>query len=104
MVEEISPSYYAENIGDVTYTLRGSGFEQIPSDAVGILAMSNGNPLELIDTTREDWLFDISEKTSSVLVMPQRQMRAHGAPTYLGAIVSADRRIVYWRNDTRPLP
>lgn len=76
----------------------------IPSDAVGILAWSNSDPLEYLNTTVESRLYEIVEKSETWMRVSQKQESTHSGTSYLGAIVSADRSIVYWVNETRPLP
>ena len=84
--------------------LSGSGFDLIPSDAVGVIALTNDAPLANINTERDDWLFDLTNKTSTDMVFDQKILASHDRATYLGAIVSADRQTVYWVNESRPLP
>lgn len=101
---EITPTYYAANVEGREYTLRGFGFSSIPADAVGIIAYDNDQRFSFRNTTDPRLLFDITEVNEFDIVLQQRQEGAHSTDTYLGAILSADRSIVYWENTTRPLP
>lgn len=76
----------------------------IPSNALGVIALQNDAPDVYKDTDRQDWLFDIVEKTSTTMTLRQKVDAGHEVVTYLGAIVSADRQTTYWVNNTKPLP
>ena len=76
----------------------------IPDDALGIMAVSNNYPTEFVASTERTQLFGISGRSANSIVLSQLITSSHAVKTYLGAIVSADRRTVYWVNDTRPLP
>lgn len=88
----------------MSYELHGSGFDSIPANAVGIVALNNDEPLEYINTTNEGGLVRIGEKTQNRITLTQQQQYYHSIATYLGAIVSADRQTIYWMNSTKPLP
>lgn len=104
-MNEITPTYYATNIlVNETYTLVGEHFLMIPLDAVGILASNNTNPLQNRNTQQIGALLHVVSRESDVLVLEQEGEHIHNSPTYLGAILSADRSIVYWVNDTKPIP
>lgn len=103
MVISITPTYYAENIGDIQYELTGY-FENLPDDAIGLLSDNNNNPIKYIDDDRKFHLFSIKEKNERRIVMAQQTTGAHTFNSYLGAIVSADRKTIYWENTTRPMP
>lgn len=83
--------------------MTGRGFNNIPDDALGVLAYSNTAPAENINTERDDWLYLMDEKTPTKLVLRQKISGTHGIQTYLGAIVSQDRQTIYWVNETTPL-
>lgn len=68
------------------------------------MALSNDNPLVYKDTEVTDWLYRITEKSENEMTLVQINPPSHGAPTFLGAIVSNDRQTVFWVNDTNPLP
>lgn len=101
---EISPNYYASGVGELRYSLIGHRFDLIPNDALGIMAEFNNDPLELIDTENDGFLYRITEKSDEQIEMEQIVQGSHSVPTYLGAIVSLDRKTIYWINDTKPLP
>lgn len=86
------------------YVLLGSGFDSIPGDAVGVTAADNNDPLAGKDNDSPGWLYEIQTKNDNQIVLHQVAEATHNIPTYLGAIVSADRQTVYWTNDTEPLP
>ena len=85
-------------------SLRGVGFNNIPTDAVGIVAIDNSLPLQYRTTESPRLLLTIAEKSDTRVLMTQDEEQSHSLSSYLGAIVSADRRTVYWVNDTSPLP
>ena len=105
MVDEVLPSYYAKDTLNNVYELLGRGFVNIPNDAVGCLAVSNDDPLAYRYETGEFSyrLFEVSEKTNNRLVMTPVVDTPHAVPSYLGCIVSQDRTVVYWVNETHPL-
>lgn len=84
--------------------LNGVNFDLIPSNAVGIVASDNNNPLQNRDAESGDRLYSIVEKTSNTMRMVLRATSSHVLNVYLGAIVSSDRETVYWVNNTKPLP
>lgn len=84
--------------------LRGRGFSEIPDDAIGIGSNSNSDPLRFKDAVVETNLMRITEKNDIELKFTQDAPHGHNNPTYIGAIVSADRQTIYWVNNTQPLP
>lgn len=102
-MENVSPLYYAsgERTGD--YILVGSNFDLIPDSAVGLLAINNDLPLEFIDKTTDNFLFSVFEKTENRIVLRPNVSVTHSSDSFIGAIVSNDRRTVYWVNDSKPL-
>lgn len=103
-MNEISPSYYAASVLNSEFVLSGERFQNIPSEAVGVFAWDNNNPLLYRNTTDGQYLYDIVEKTSTEMTLRCRVPREDHIANYLGAIVSPDRQIVYWVNDTKPIP
>ena len=76
----------------------------IPQDAVGLLSDNNDLP-DVYRYSSAEW------NVAQVVVADDFHMKitqsvAHDQVknTYLGVIVSNDRRIVYWKNNTKPLP
>lgn len=73
-------------------------------DAVGIFAYDNDSPLVYQDTTNPALLYEIVSRTNNEMRLRCLAPNdAHGN-NYLGAILSADRSVVYWENNTRPVP
>lgn len=104
MVESISPTYYAADTEWVEeYVLTGVDFDVIPSDAIGIMAVSNERPLAYRYDNTAYHLFNIVEKSDSSMRLSTRQTTILTRNNYLGAIVSNDRKTVYWVNRTNPL-
>lgn len=87
-----------------TFALRGINFNLIPQDAVGVLMVSNDDPLFNRDTTFNNRLFDLNVISDTELTATQRNPSEHNTPSSIGAILSQDRQTVYWVNDMRPLP
>ena len=104
MVETISPNYYAADNPSDVYNLIGSGFEELPNDAVGILAISNDDPLGQRYAQSESLLYAINVVDDNTMTATCNEPTVHSGPNYLGAILSADRETIYWVNNTKPLP
>lgn len=83
------------------FVLEGHRFELIPDDAFGLYASSNDDPLQNIS---DNYGYTISEKTETRMVLVSTAASAQHPANYLGGIVSADREVIYWTNETRPLP
>ena len=98
------PTYYAEGERPSTFVLQGRGFDNIPNDAVGVYSDNNDDPLQNKDTTVAYRLFDVIEKSSTLMVMGHQVSTTVASPVYLGAILSSDRQTVYWINESKPLP
>lgn len=101
MVLEIEPTFYAAGKYYVRFELHGHGLSNIPSNAVGVWATDNNDPLASRETP---YPMTILEKNDELLVIGQSYDSSHATPFYLGAILSPDRQVVYWINDTKPLP
>lgn len=86
--------------------IRGSGFDNIPTDAVGLFAYENTMPLAYINAPsgNSEYIFTIVNKSDSEMVMKCENGTAHSVDNYLGGIVTADRQEVIWVNETQPLP
>lgn len=84
--------------------MQGGGFNLIPNDAVGVIAINNDEPLEFRDSDNARIVFDIIEKGYNNMKVKQRVLSTHSTPSYLGAILSSDRQTEYWVNNMRPLP
>lgn len=72
---------------------------------MGIQGESNDKPLQYRYGVNPRLLFNVSIKTDTELVMIAADGGStHGGPVYLGALLSSDRQVIYWENNTRPLP
>lgn len=100
----INPTYYAAGNPTNQYRIDGFGFNNIPTNAVGIFSADNNLPLYYINTSTSEWLFDIEVINDNVLIATCRMPNTHSTPNYLGGIVSEDRQTIYWINSTKPLP
>ena len=76
----------------------------VPDDAIGINAFYNDDPTGEVQTAAIANITPIVSRTNNTIVFRQPDIHAHTLPTYLGTIVSHDRQIIYWVNNTRPLP
>lgn len=101
---EISPAYYAESVEATQFIVRGKGFNLIPDNAVGVGSQGNDEPLDHQYTEFGSWIYDIESKTPTEMVLKQRAVAQHASPSYLGAILSQDREVVFYQNDSKPLP
>lgn len=89
----------------VGYTLRGKGFAHLPDHVVGIQAESNDDPLSNRNAVNRRLLFNVAIKTDTEMTLVAADGGStHGGNVYLGAVLSSDREVIYWLNDTRPLP
>lgn len=104
MVAEINPNYYAGGVLNTGFNLMGSDFDVIPSDAVGLYARYNDNPLEFRYSLSPSLLYSITEKTNEAMSLESNNSETTHGKNYLGAIVSNDRSTIYWVNNTKPLP
>ena len=84
--------------------MTGEHFAQIPNNAVGLYAVSNDDPLASRYGDVDWYFYDIVENTGTSMRLVSRNAFGHAVANYLGGIVSADRQIVYWVNNSRPLP
>lgn len=82
----------------------GLGLNTIPADAIGIHSGNNDNPLQYRYDREPYRVYTITEQSAESLTLVPQEVVTLGADVYLSAIVSPDGEIVYWQNDTRPLP
>lgn len=104
IVDTITPPYTTGTEVEklYSYTLIGRGFDNIPNDAIGIMSTENDNPTAHLNAETSDYDFELTLKSSYSMTF---ERTARYLPnSYLGCIASADRSIVYWVNDTRPIP
>lgn len=85
------------------FTINGSGFDLIPNDAIGLPATNNDEPLQFLLTTDTHLVAQIVSYSDTSIRFVASGDSSHNA-LYLGCIVSADRSVVYWVNESRPLP
>lgn len=104
MVESITPSYYAQGMVVTNVLLTGRGLLLIPDDAVGVLAISNNNPLQFRTAADAAFTFHVGNHSDVLIEMVADAQMSHGSNIYLGGIVSANRQEIYWVNETQPLP
>lgn len=82
----------------------GRFFDRIQDGSIGIYATSNDDPLAKRYSMNNNDLFDIVNKSDTTMRVEARVQQSHSSNNFLGALVSQDREIVYWVNNTRPLP
>lgn len=100
----VDPAYYAaQELTDVC-DVYGSGFDEIPANALGILAAANDDPLHYRNTSTNIYLFDLVQKSNTHMRFRLREAHTFPSGRFLGGIVSSDRSEVYWVNDTAPIP
>lgn len=100
---EVRPTYYASGTYAYEFELIGSGFGVLPDDAIGVPMSHNDNPLENRNSTQVTHVMHIVERSANRIVVRAEQSSWHPAGS-IGGLVSSDRRVVYWENDTNPIP
>lgn len=100
---EIVPTYYAAGVYKHRYTLRGEGFDTLPSDTIAVPSPFNVTPLANLDSDDPNVIMTIESRTPTEIVFAAAEAVQHNA-AYIGGIVSNDRQVVYWVNDSQPLP
>lgn len=103
MVSEVLPAYYAAGEYTYEFEILGRGFDSLPNDIVGVPMVSNDNPLQFRNATSGVSMMTIAERSNNRLVMRAATPYNHEAAS-IGALLSNDRTIVYWVNDTNPIP
>lgn len=101
---DVSPNYYAKNTQPSEFILKGLNFDLIPDNAIGIYSRNNNDPLQYIQEEEDIRLYTIIEKSDTSLTLHHKTTSDVSVNVYLGGIVSPDRTIVYWVNNTKPLP
>lgn len=101
---DVAPTYYAEGLVARHFTIMGANLMQIPNGAIGVMSTDNDNPTMNVGniTAVNSGVYTALNNGSAQV----RQDVSHtiNSPAYLGAIVSADGSVIYWVNNTRPLP
>lgn len=100
---EIRPSYYAAGNYRYDFEILGGGFSALPLDVVGVPMISNDNPLQFRNDQSAEVVMRLAERSPNRIVMRAERAWNHTTAT-IGALLSSDRSIVYWVNDTNPLP
>lgn len=104
VVDSVSPDYYAQGEQTGTFTLLGHNFQFLPSDAIGIIAYNNNNPIEYRNSFSRSLLFNLEILSDGELKATPQEESSYLKPRYLGCIMSSDRSVMYWVNNTQPLP
>lgn len=100
---EITPTYYADGNHRLEFTLKGEGFNSLPNDAVATPMISNDSPLEFRDDQQGYNVMSMTRISDTEVQFIAASAVNHSAKS-IGAILSADRSMVYWVNETNPLP
>lgn len=103
VVDSVDPVYYAYGRFAYRFTLYGSGFVGLPSNAVAIPMADNDNPLQYRNTVVPAFVMTIENVTPNSVTFSSLAEGDHGRSS-IGAILSNDRETVYWVNNSRPLP
>jgi hypothetical protein len=98
------PSYYAPGTNRHVYDVQGSGFLTLPDDVIVIISDDNDNPLKYLNDTRSLYRVGLVMRTNDHMLFEQDTTHGYSTSSYMGAIVSSDRRTVYWVNESKPLP
>lgn len=101
-MNSISPTYYAAGTSKRRFELEGENFDLIPDDAVGYGAVNNNWPTQFDGSDDTHYRYGIIEKENNRIVLELTGELMFSIPGYLGCI-SKD-GIVYWQNETAPLP
>lgn len=108
VIESITPLYYAEPGNfQPRFEIQGRGLLQIPANAVARWSLYNDNPTWAQTGTWEGGVFAILDRTDTSIVFRASTNHTYDlndVPFYLGCITSPDGSIVYWINNSQPLP
>lgn len=86
------------------FNLNGENFDEIPNDAVAVVATNNEEPLQFRYSTSAGNVMHVAQKTNTAMLIQYDELQTTGNAVYLGAILSRDRSTIYWVNKTKPLP
>ena len=75
----------------------------MPSDIVGVPSINNAEPLMNRYNTSTSVVMKVVNRTDTEMEFATDIASSHGN-TYFGGILSANREVVYWMNDSKPLP
>ena len=100
----VEPNYYAIGQENGDFVVIGDNLNTIPSDSIGVYAANNNFPLQHRYDRQPFGEFEIVEQTQYKLTLRPKEETILKGAVYLGGIVSLDGEIVYWVNNTKPLP
>ena len=86
------------------FRVTGIRFDRLPAGVIGIRSTANDDPLMQRDLTDDNHTYDIEVVDENTMNVVLRGDTAPAGASYFSAILSEDRSIVYWTNDTNPLP
>lgn len=82
------------------FDVYGSWLTNLPDDTVGYLSFSNDEPTRYIGTNTG--LLNLIEKKFSKATFGKSHQ--FSVPMYLGCICKRDGSVIYWINNSKPLP
>ena len=71
---------------------------------LAVTARSNDDPLEYKDRAIDNAIVIEAQVLSDTQIVVNGVIHDYGTPRYIGALVSEDRSVVYWVNETAPIP
>lgn len=86
------------------YELSGLNFDLMPEQIVGLASSFNDKPLMHINDTAVHFILNPIERDSTHMVLECSIEVQYNSSYYLGGIVSENREIIYFVNNTKPLP
>ena len=101
IVNAVTPNYYEGKTEAFHYVFEvdGQWLTNLPDDAKGHFSTSNRRPTEGI---QRGWNIELTEKSFNHV---RFEHDSHFAVNiYLGCITNADNSVIYWVNDSEPLP
>lgn len=100
---EITPPYYAAGRLALSFNIVGRGFSQISGGVRAVTARANNFPLEYINHSFDNKTIIEAQVISDNLIVAQGAESDYPSPRFVGALVSMDRTMIYWVNETKPL-
>lgn len=101
---EVTPNYYASGRYAIGFDVVGYGFSSMEGDVVAVTARNNNEPLEYINHGVDNALVIEVQILSDNHLVVNGVVHDYNTPRFLGALVSMDRSLVYWENNTSPVP
>lgn len=68
------------------------------------MSYNNDLPLQFVDSQNAGHLFNIVVNSNETATAVHQSGATPSLANFLGAIVSADRSVIYWINESKPLP